>query len=75
MPCLFNSPNTGTLPAAPQDVPTGILRQMAAYRAALAAIYPGRAVETAVLWTAARQLMWLPDAVLDAAMDALAPNP
>lgn len=63
-----------TLPATPAEVPTGILRQMAAYRAALAGIYPGRAVETAVLWTAGRQLMWLPDAVLDTAMAALDPK-
>lgn len=64
-----------TLPATPAEVPAGILRQMAAYRAALAGIYPGRAVETAVLWTAGRQLMWLPDTVLDTAMAALDPGP
>ncbi len=63
-----------TLPASPAEVPSGILRQMAAYRAALAGIYPGRAVETAVLWTAGRQLMWLPDALLDTAMAALDPS-
>lgn len=63
-----------TLPASADEVPSGILRQMAAYRAALAGIYPGRAVDTAVLWTAARQLMWLPDAVLDRAMAALDPD-
>lgn len=63
-----------TLPASADEVPAGILRQMAAYRAALAGIYPGRAVESAVLWTAAPRLMWLPDGVLDRAMAALDPD-
>ena len=36
------------------DVPEGILRQMGAYAAALGAIWPGRTVETAMLWTRAR---------------------
>ena len=35
----------------PSAVPEGILRQMGAYRAALAAIWPDRRVETAILWT------------------------
>ena len=42
--------------------------QDAAYRAALAQLWPGLRVETAVLWTATRSLMALPDAVLDRAM-------
>ncbi len=53
------------IPARPEDVPPGILRQMAAYRLALAAIYPGRRVEVAVLWTRGRSLMTLPAALLD----------
>ena len=39
------------VPATPDAVPEGILRQMAAYRAALADVFPGRRIETAVLWT------------------------
>lgn len=62
------------VPASPQAVPLGILRQMAAYRAALRAIWPGHRVETAVLWTATRSLMPLPDAVLDAALAGLDPG-
>jgi ATP-dependent helicase/nuclease subunit A len=38
-------------------VPEGLLRQMGAYAHALAQIYPGRAVETALLWTAGPRLM------------------
>ncbi|WP_323716522.1 double-strand break repair helicase AddA [Paracoccus aminovorans] len=63
------------VPAAPVEVPLGILRQMAAYRAALRLIWPGHRVETAVLWTATRGLMPLPDALLDATMAGLDPAP
>ena len=54
------------VPAHPQDVPPGILRQMAAYAAALALLYPGRRIEAAILWTRARGLMALPPALLEA---------
>lgn len=63
-----------TLPDRPQDTPLGILRQMAAYRRAIAGIYPGREVQAGVLWTAGPRLMWLPDAVLDASLTAAAPD-
>lgn len=52
------------VPATPEATPEGILRQMAAYRAALALIYPGRAVDVAILWTRTRSLMPLPAAIL-----------
>ena len=52
------------VPARPEDVPLGILRQMAAYRAALGLIWPDRPVEVAVLWTATRSLMPLSDALI-----------
>jgi ATP-dependent helicase/nuclease subunit A len=41
------------------------LQQMAAYRAVLRKVYPGRAVGAALLWTDGPQLMFLPDAALD----------
>ncbi|MCU0911875.1 MAG: PD-(D/E)XK nuclease family protein [Rhodobacteraceae bacterium] len=56
------------VPARPEDVPEGILRQMGAYAACLALVYPGRAVETAILWTAAPRLMPLPPALIAAAL-------
>ncbi|MDO5603803.1 MAG: double-strand break repair helicase AddA [Paracoccus sp. (in: a-proteobacteria)] len=71
--CVIDYKSNATLPARPEDTPEGILRQMAAYRAALCAIYPGRAVDAGVLWTAGRSLMWLPDALLDRVMAALDP--
>ncbi|MDO5647096.1 double-strand break repair helicase AddA [Paracoccus sp. (in: a-proteobacteria)] len=57
------------VPITPDATPVGILRQMAAYRAALRLIWPGRRVDAAVLWTATRHLMPLPDDVLDRALD------
>jgi ATP-dependent helicase/nuclease subunit A len=47
------------------EVPAVYLRQMAAYRAALQAMYPGRAVRCALLWTDGPALMPLSDARLD----------
>ena len=41
------------------------LRQMAAYRAVLTQIYPGRTVECLLLWTETPRLMALPDALLE----------
>jgi ATP-dependent helicase/nuclease subunit A len=48
------------VPDRPEEVPEGLLRQMGAYAAALALIYPGRPVETAILWTRTARLMPLP---------------
>ena len=59
------------VPATPEAVPEGILRQMAAYRAALRGIWPDRPIRMAVLWTATRSLMTLPDALLDRVMAGL----
>ncbi|AXC48907.1 double-strand break repair helicase AddA [Paracoccus suum] len=56
------------VPDAAEATPPGILRQMAAYRAALRLIWPDRPVEAAVLWTRARLLVRLDDALLDRAM-------
>jgi ATP-dependent helicase/nuclease subunit A len=61
------------VPARAEDVPLGILRQMAAYRAALRQLWPERRIEVAVLWTATRSVMGLPDAVLDGVMAGLDP--
>jgi len=59
------------IPARAQDAPSATLRQMAAYRAALQMIYPGRVVRCALIWTDAPLLMPLPDSLLDSALSAL----
>lgn len=48
------------VPDRPEDCPEGLLRQMGAYAHALAAVYPDRRVETAILWTRSATLMPLP---------------
>ncbi len=52
-------------PAGAAQTPALYLRQMAAYRAVLARIYPDRPVRCAILWTAGPALVALPDAMLD----------
>ncbi len=55
------------VPETVDDVPEGLLRQMAAYAHALKAIYPSRRVETAILWTRTANLMSLPSDCVRAA--------
>jgi ATP-dependent helicase/nuclease subunit A len=51
-------------PPEPRLVPPAYLQQLAAYRAAVAAIYPGRPVEAALLWTDGPVLMTIPPDLL-----------
>ncbi|GLR65532.1 double-strand break repair helicase AddA [Acidocella aquatica] len=55
---------------APPDtaelIPPGYLRQLAAYRAILAQIYPRHAVVCLLIWTQSAVAMQVPDAMLDA---------
>jgi ATP-dependent helicase/nuclease subunit A len=62
--------SNAVVPERPQDVPDGILRQMGAYAAMLEEIYPGHAVETAILWTRTGRLMPLPPEMVRAALAA-----
>lgn len=62
------------VPDRSEDTPDGIVAQMAAYHAAIAAVYPDRAVEVAILWTAAPKLMALPhDMVMNIAPGTTTP--
>ena len=56
------------VPQDPADVPEGILRQLGAYAHILAQIYPGRRIETAVLWTKVARLMPLDPEIVRAAL-------
>ena len=61
-------------PARAEDVPEGILTQMAAYREAIEQIYPGRKIELQILWTAIPALTALPlEIVMNAARAATTP--
>jgi ATP-dependent helicase/nuclease subunit A len=53
-------------PADAAGIPEGYLRQLAAYRAILAQIYPGRRMVCLLVWTETAQAMPVPSALLDA---------
>ncbi|NNL34499.1 MAG: double-strand break repair helicase AddA [Silicimonas sp.] len=52
------------VPASPEAVPEGILRQMGAYLEALQQIYPDREIELSILWTATAELTRLPHGIV-----------
>ena len=54
------------VPARAEAAPPPYLRQMAAYRAVLAEIWPDRPISCALLWTEGPRLMPLPGELLDA---------
>ncbi len=58
-------------PTSLDEVPTSILRQMAAYAAALEVAYPGRTVEAALLYTQMPMLLAIPAQLLDIHKQAL----
>jgi ATP-dependent helicase/nuclease subunit A len=53
-------------PRGIEDTPVLYLRQLAAYRAVLRAIFPDRTIVCALVWTQAAQVVILPDALLEA---------
>ncbi len=59
---------TGSHPSA---IPPAYVTQMTLYRALVQKLYPGRAVEAALLFTASATLHSLPAPMLDAALEAL----
>ncbi len=56
------------VPETPQQIPVGILRQMAAYASALTQIFPNHRIDTAILWTRNATLMPLPHDIVVAAL-------
>jgi ATP-dependent helicase/nuclease subunit A len=54
------------VPSALDDLPVYHVRQMAAYAAALAVIFPGRRIEAALLYTAEPRLFTLPEGLIAA---------
>jgi ATP-dependent helicase/nuclease subunit A len=51
-------------PTRIEDTPVLYLRQMAAYRAVLQDVFPGRDIVCALVWTQTSQVVILPDALL-----------
>lgn len=57
-----------TVPDTPEDAPEGLLRQMGAYAAILAQIYPDHKIETAILWTRCARFMPLTHEIVTQAL-------
>ncbi|PIE10982.1 MAG: double-strand break repair helicase AddA [Rhodobacterales bacterium] len=57
------------VPERTEHVPEGLLRQMGAYAAALAQVYPDRDIRSALLWTRTGTLMELPAPLTRAALE------
>lgn len=60
--------SNAVVPASQAQVPEGILRQLGAYAHMLAAIYPDRRIETAILWTRVPRLMSVDPDIVRAAL-------
>ena len=60
--------SNAVVPDRPDATPEALLRQMGAYAEMLAAIYPDRRIDTAILWTRAASLMELPASLTGAAL-------
>ncbi|HEX8569425.1 MAG TPA: double-strand break repair helicase AddA [Caulobacteraceae bacterium] len=58
-------------PSRIEDADEAYLAQMAVYVAVLRAVFPGRAVEAALLWTDGPDLMPVPDAVVESTLERL----
>ena len=52
-------------PASVDDTPVRYVRQLAAYRAVLSALFPGRSVRCWLVWTEGAVVSELPQALLD----------
>jgi ATP-dependent helicase/nuclease subunit A len=51
-------------PMQASQVASAYLRQLAAYKAAIAAVYPGKSIACKILWTAGPTLMAIPESML-----------
>ena len=62
---IIDFKTNSSVPKNVNDIPRGILRQMAAYRLAISEIFPGRKINCFILWTAIRKLDFLKNDYLD----------
>jgi ATP-dependent helicase/nuclease subunit A len=61
-------------PMQASQVSPAYLRQLAAYRAAIAAVYPGKSISCKILWSVEPRLMDIPTALLDIHAPAIEPG-
>ena len=72
--CAIDFKTNSFVPEAAHETPEGLLRQMGAYASALEQIFPGRKIETAILWTRTATLMPLPHEVVTQALVRATPS-
>ena len=63
------------IPATVEEAPRAYVAQLAAYRAALQKLFPGKAIRALIIWTAGPVAMPMPAALLDQAAKWNAPEP
>ena len=56
---IIDFKTNSSVPKTVDNIPQGILRQMAAYRLAISEIFPGRNINCCILWTAIKKLVFL----------------
>lgn len=56
------------VPAGPETMPPGYVRQLGLYRFAARMLFPQAVIDAAILWTETSALMPIPEALLDAAV-------
>jgi ATP-dependent helicase/nuclease subunit A len=61
--------SNAVVPSSAMEVPEGVLRQMGAYCAAVAQIYPNHILRPAILWTRTAELMTLTHVDVNAALE------
>jgi ATP-dependent helicase/nuclease subunit A len=61
---IIDYKTNAVVPESPDQIPQGILRQMAAYQRAVMIMYPDLAVHAGILWTANATYMPIPDMFL-----------
>ena len=59
------------VPDTPEQTPEGLLRQMAAYAAGLAKVFPDHEIEVAILWTHTATLMPIPPKLVAEALNSV----
>ena len=62
------------VPHSPAEAPLAYRTQMALYARLLAPLYPGKTVETLLLWTAEPSIMAIPEALRQSALDEIGAN-
>ncbi|HGG06335.1 MAG TPA: double-strand break repair helicase AddA [Aliiroseovarius sp.] len=60
--------SNAVVPNRPENIPDGILRQMAAYMQAVQQVFPEHIVDCAILWTTNAELMPIPDHLLQSVL-------